>query len=78
MPIYFISYHAIPLPSNIEYGISKGAYVNGWVDANNIEDARTIVYTKIEGLNWQVISLEDEKEISKEYFKYKFEIKNKN
>jgi hypothetical protein len=69
MPIFFITYHSVPSPTNTEYGNIKGAYINGWVDANNVVEASRMVCAKIEGLDFQVISLEEAKEISKEYFK---------
>ena len=68
MPIYFISYHAIPLSSNSEFGGVKGAYINAWIDANDIVGAKKTVFEKIEELDWQIISLEDAKETSKDFF----------
>jgi hypothetical protein len=68
MPIYFISCHTTPLPSNSEFGSVKGAYINAWIDADDIADAKKTAFKKIKDLDWQIISLEDAKETSKDYF----------
>jgi hypothetical protein len=62
MPIYFISCHTIPLSSNSEFGSVKGAYINAWIDADDMVGAKKTVFKKIEDLDWQIISLEDTNE----------------
>jgi hypothetical protein len=68
MPIYFISYHATPLSSNSEFGSVKGAYINAWIDADDIVGAKKTVFKKMEDLDWKIISLEDAKKTSRDFF----------
>ena len=69
MPIFFLTYHSIPSSSNPEYGNIKGAYINGWIDADSVNEAQKIAFTKIEELDWQVISLEESKEVTKAFYR---------
>ena len=73
MPIYFISCHTTPLSSNSEFGSIKGAYINAWIDADDIVGAKKTVFKKIENLDWQIISLDDAKETSKDFFENNLE-----
>lgn len=70
MPISFITYHSIPSSSNPEHKIIKGAYINGWIDADSISEAQKIAFAKIKELDWQVISIEESKEVSREFYRY--------
>ena len=69
MPIYFISYHSVPSSSNSEFSNTKGAYINAWIDTYDIYKAQEIAFAKIAELNWKIVSLEEAKETSREYFR---------
>jgi hypothetical protein len=57
--IFFLTYHALPDINHSEYDQIIGAYINCWIEANNLEMAKMISGKTIEDLKWEILSLED-------------------
>jgi hypothetical protein len=64
MMIYFLTFHAIPDTGNDAHSQYKGAYINCWIMAENLEQAKTISSQTIKGLDWIITRLEDAYEIN--------------
>ncbi len=62
--IFFLTYHAVPDISHLDHGQFKGAYINCWIEANNLENAKVISRKTVEDLKWEILSLEDAYPIS--------------
>ncbi len=62
--IFFLTYHAAPDLSHSDYGQIKGAYINCWIEANNLENAKMISRKTVEDLKWGILSLENAYPIS--------------
>jgi hypothetical protein len=62
--IFFLTYHAVPDISHSDYSKIKGAYINCWIAANNLEIAKIISSKTVEDLKWEILNLEDAYPIS--------------
>lgn len=65
MNIYFIQFECVPASGSeneLEYG---GAFVSGWILANNLEEAEEIYRQSIGNLDWSPINFEQGYEVSK-------------
>jgi len=54
MPIYYIQFEAIPLPEPSDYKSVGGAYINCWIDAPVMDDAKKIAECSIAEIMWKI------------------------
>ncbi len=66
MPIYFLTFHTKPTINNEEVNNIEGAYINCWIEAEDIHVAEKIASDKIEETNWTILNMEDGYEITRE------------
>ncbi len=59
MPMYFFSFHSIPIKpeDKLEFG---GAYVNCWIQDSSIHDAEERARTAIEENEWSITDQDNE------------------
>jgi hypothetical protein len=58
----FLTFHGEPTPEYEDKDV-LGAYINCWIDANNINKAEAVARLEIEKLNWQILQREEGYEI---------------
>ena len=66
MPIYFLTFHTKPTLANEQVNKIEGAYINCWIDADDIETAEKTAAQKIQDTNWEILNTEDGYEITRE------------
>jgi hypothetical protein len=68
MGMFFLQYRCIPSEASENYGELGGAYINCWVKAISIKDARTIAELEIQENEWIVQELEESSPIRPESY----------
>ena len=59
MPMYFFTFHAVPISAEVPTGI-VGAYVNCWVQDSNIDKTELTARRGIENNGWGITGYEYE------------------
>ncbi|HSZ33217.1 MAG TPA: hypothetical protein VK772_07895 [Puia sp.] len=64
MTVYFLTFHVIPYAGNEVHGQTRGAYINCWIEAENLELAKSISAKSIKNMDWIILELQNAYEIN--------------
>lgn len=57
--MYFITYHGKPKTNNQEVGETIGAYINCYIEADNLKQAEKIARNEIDEMNWDILTRDE-------------------
>lgn len=63
MNIYFIQYECLPIAGSENASEYGGAFISGWIAANNMGNAKEIYKKTIQSSDWLLMNLEDSYEV---------------
>lgn len=68
MEIYFLQYESAPSPTSEDYKDTGGAFINCWIQAKSIEDAKKQAETCIKESEWIILKLEKSHPVNREFY----------
>jgi hypothetical protein len=68
MKMYFLVYHATPLPDLNNSANFGGAYISCWIEADTLRRAEKISRREIKQAKWKVLTREEAYETRAEYY----------
>lgn len=74
MGIFYFLYEAVPRSDNPEKDHCAGAYIAVWVDSFDVHSAETEAKNYIHEEGWQVIGMEEQDIVCREYYEQHHEL----
>lgn len=68
MEMYFLQYEAAPSPTSEHYKDTGGAFINCWIKAKSIGDAKKLAEMSIKGSEWIILRLEKFYHVNREFY----------
>ena len=68
MGIFFIQYESIPFSGSSDYEDTGGAYINCWVRAPSLDEAKDIALRDIEENKWKVVEVQEAYKITRDFY----------
>ena len=68
MELYFLQYESVPSPSSENYKDTGGAFINCWIKAKSIEDAKKQAEISIKESEWIILKLEESYPVNREFY----------